>query len=44
LASHLDGVDDMTRTEAAEIAAAAFEIRDEIRAVRLTRPDRPAIH
>jgi hypothetical protein len=41
---NLDGVDDMSQDEAALIAAAAFEIRDEIRTVLLLRRAVPTMH
>jgi hypothetical protein len=41
---NLDGVVDMTRAEAAEIAAAAFEIREAIRAVLVRRGAGPMVH
>lgn len=41
---NLDGVDDMSQDEAASIAAAAFEIRDEIRTVLLLRRAVPTVH
>jgi hypothetical protein len=41
---NLDGVDDMSQDEAALIAAAVFEIRDEIRTVLLLRRAVPTVH
>jgi hypothetical protein len=41
---NLDGVDDMNQDEAASVAAAAFEIRDEIRTVLLLRRAVPTVH
>jgi hypothetical protein len=41
---NLDGVADMTKDEAGSIAAAAFEIRDEIRTVLLLRRAVPTVH
>ena len=40
----LNGVADMTRDEAGELSAAAFEIRNEFRAVLLLRRALPTVH
>jgi hypothetical protein len=40
----LNGVHDMTRDEARELSEAAFEIRDEIRAVLMLRRALPTVH